>query len=185
MNDKKVLRKQIGQELSELTKPHYEHLSYKIAQNLYHDSSWKESHTIGITISKMPEVDTFQIIRKAWEEKKRIVIPKCFPNDRSMEFRTLTAFNQLESVYYGLFEPIVDLTEFVSKKDIDLIIVPGLGFTKQGYRLGFGGGYYDRYLQDYQGCTLSLAFNRQIMQTLPVESHDIPVAKIITEAAGN
>lgn len=182
MNDKKVLRKQISQQLSKLTKPQYEHLSYKIAQDLYQETAWKESSTIGITISKMPEVDTYQIIRKAWEEKKRIVVPKCFPKDRSMEFRTLTAFNQLESVYYGLFEPIVDATQFVSKKDIDLIIVPGLGFTKQGYRLGFGGGYYDRYLLDYQGSTLSLAFHSQILQTLPIEPHDIPVAKIITDA---
>jgi 5-formyltetrahydrofolate cyclo-ligase len=181
MEEKKKLRKIIQQKLGELSKPQYEHLSYQIAQNLFSSSTWKESNTIGITISKMPEVDTYQIIRKGWEQNKRIVIPKCYPIDKSMKFRKLTAFNQLESVYYGLFEPIENETSEVPKEDIELLIIPGLAFTRNGYRLGFGGGYYDRYLMGFTGKKLSLAFNSQLVQTLPTESHDIPTHQIITE----
>lgn len=179
--DKKKLRNTLQNELKKLSKPEYEHFSYEIAQWLYRDPDWKNADTIGITISKMPEVDTYQIIRKAWEENKRIAVPKCIPETKTMVFRALTAFNELESVYYGLFEPIVELTKEVPKEEIDLMIVPGLGFTKEGYRIGFGGGYYDRYLQDYKGKTLSLAFSLQIVPSLPIEPHDIPVSKIITE----
>lgn len=184
MERKNKLRKQMMDSLKEIDKPQYEHLSYEIAQSLYKDSFWKEAKTIGITVSKYPEVDTYQMIRKAWEEGKRVVIPKCLPKTKEMVFRTLTQFNQLESVYYGLLEPIEELTHEVSANEIDLLIVPGLAFSMDGYRVGFGGGYYDRYLTGYKGHTLSLAFPQQLIEELPVEGHDLPVEKIITTNKG-
>ena len=134
------------------------------------------------TISKTPEVDTFQIIRKAWEQGKRIAVPKCEPKSRALEFRELKRFSQLETVYFGLYEPIVSETKSVDHEEIDLVVVPGLAYSKNGYRLGFGGGYYDRFLANYQGNTLSLAFQKQLVAELPVENHDLAVEKIITEA---
>ncbi|MEQ2526185.1 5-formyltetrahydrofolate cyclo-ligase [Robertmurraya yapensis] len=181
MKEKKQIRKQIQQQLVDLSKPDYEHFSYQIAQRLFAESFWKVSNTISITISRMPEVDTYQIIRRAWEEKKTVVVPKCYPSNRTMKFRVLKAFNELESVFYGLYEPKEDVTDEVDKKHIDLMIVPGLAFTKSGERLGFGGGYYDRYLEGYDGKKISLAFQQQVVSSLPVESHDIPLQKIITE----
>nr|WP_197414446.1 5-formyltetrahydrofolate cyclo-ligase [Bacillus sp. FJAT-29937] len=181
MEDKKKLRKEIMEKLSMINKPQYEQFSYQIANQLYQDIYWQEAETVGITISKQPEVDTYQIIRKAWEEGKRLVVPKCLPKTRELVFRTLHRFDQLESVYYGLLEPIEAETDEVSPNEIDLIIVPGLAFTENGYRLGFGGGYYDRFLTKYNGHTLSLAFHDQIVANLPVEAHDIPVSKIITD----
>lgn len=180
MEAKHVLRKVLKKDLKALTLPDYEDFSYQIAQRLYQDSYWNEASTIAITISKAPEVDTFQIIRKAWEQGKRIVVPKCEPKSRTLDFRELTRFSQLESVFYGLFEPIVSETKKVNADDIDLVIVPGLAFSKTGYRLGFGGGYYDRYLAHYHGNTVALAFNMQIVPEIPFESHDIPVTKIIS-----
>ena len=179
--DKKALRKKYQAKLNELPKPLYEHYSYLIAQSLFHSKEWKEANTIGITVSRFPEVDTFQIIRKGWEEKKKIVVPKCYPKTKTLRFRVLTAFNELESVYYGLLEPIEAKTKEVENDVIDLLIVPGLLYTKEGYRLGFGGGYYDRFLVNYTGKTLTLAFSQQIVENLPIEEHDRPVRKIITE----
>lgn len=179
--DKKQLRIQMKGKLSSITKPLYEDKSYLIAQNLYREQSWMEANTIGITVSNQPEVDTYQIIRKAWELRKRVVVPKCIPGEKIMSFRILDRFSQLESVFYGLYEPIVQETIEVTKNEIDLLIVPGLAYTREGARLGFGGGYFDRYLQDYDGLTLSLAFSDQLVPTLPIENFDLPVAKIITE----
>lgn len=180
MYNKNSTRKQMKETLSRLTKPQYEDYSYKIACMLYEDEAWKQAQVIGLTVSKQPEVDTYQIIRKAWELGKQVVVPKCEPQAKRLIFRTLNEFSQLESVFYGLFEPIEELTKEVEAKRIDLVIVPGLAYTKEGYRLGFGGGYYDRYLQNYHGKTLSLAFNDQLVPSLLVEEHDIPVSKIIT-----
>jgi 5-formyltetrahydrofolate cyclo-ligase len=180
MSEKKLARKQMIETLSKLTKPLYEDYSYKIAQQLYQDDDWKNADVIGITLSKFPEVDTYQIIRKAWEEGKKVVVPKCYPKDKSMIFYQLTEFSQLESVYFGLLEPKESRTEAVEASEINLVVVPGLAYTKSGYRIGFGGGYYDRYLKNYTGKTLILAFENQIVPQMDVEEHDIPIQKIIT-----
>ncbi len=178
--EKNTLRQKMKETLHRISKPLYEHYSYQIAQTLYDDPLWKSSQTIGITISNPPEVDTYQIIRKAWDEGKTVVIPKCLPKEKQMNFRILERFNQLESVYFSLLEPIEASTTRVDPEEIDLLIVPGLAFTMEGYRLGVGGGYYDRFLQNYHGKTVSLAFREQMVNQLPKEPHDIPVEKIIT-----
>ncbi|MEH7086164.1 5-formyltetrahydrofolate cyclo-ligase [Neobacillus drentensis] len=180
MNNKLSIRKDMKEQLSSLTKLLYEDYSNNIAGRLYDDQDWKEAQVIGITISKKPEVDTYQIIERAWELGKQVVVPKCDPKEKKMTFRRITDFSQLETVYYGLLEPIESLTNPMSADRIDLIIVPGLAYTREGYRLGFGGGYYDRYLQNYNGKTLSLAFAEQLVPQFHVEEHDIPVSKIIT-----
>ena len=179
--NKKQSRDEIRRKLKSLTKPYYEDKSLRIAQKLYHEQSWINANTIGITISNYPEVDTYQIIRKAWELNKQVAVAKCIPNKKTLEFRVLERFSQLESVFYGLFEPIVESTRQVSKDQIDFLIVPGLAFTRKGERLGYGGGYFDRYLEDFSKSTLSLAFNDQLVSSLPIEEYDIPVSKVITE----
>lgn len=183
MNDmigKKSIREEMKMKLSSLTKPYYEDLSFKIAKNLYNHEDWKQANVIGITISKEPEVDTYQIIRKAWELGKEVVAPKCDPKGKTISFYKITEFSQLESVFYGLFEPITEKTIEMKPDDINLLIVPGLAYTRKGFRLGFGGGYYDRYLMNFNGKTVSLAFHFQVIPQVPVEKHDIPVSKIIT-----
>lgn len=180
MVDKKGMRTQLKEMLSKLSEPLYEDLSKQIATHLFDDEDWKQANVIGITISKFPEVDTYRIIKKAWEQGKLVAVPKCYPKEKKMSFRLLTEFSQLESVFYGLLEPIEEKTKVINHEQIDLLLVPGLAYTIEGFRLGFGGGYYDRYLKDYSGKTVSLAFQSQIIPQLKVENHDIPVEKIIT-----
>lgn len=98
-----------------------------------------------------------------------------------MQFREMRSYDELENVYMDLFEPRMDATQLITSDQIDLIIVPGLVFDRRGYRIGYGGGYYDRYLQTYQGLKISLAYSFQTTDTLPHEEFDIPVDHIITE----
>src|SRR5690554_6507589 len=100
MQEKKVIRKEIKEKLLSISKPLYEHQSFMIAQSLQEDPFWKSANTIGITISDFPEVDTSQIIRRAWEQGKKVVVPKYIPDGRKMDSRQLKQFNQLESVYF-------------------------------------------------------------------------------------
>ncbi len=167
-------------QLQTISKPQYEQMSYQIALQLYNNASFTSASHIGITISKFPEVDTYQIIRTAWQLGKKVSVPKCIPENRQMVFRQLEQFDQLESVYSNLFEPIVEKTVQTDSAEIDLLLVPGLAFSKKGYRLGFGGGYYDRFLQNYKGNTISLAFAIQLQEEIPLQNHDLAVQKIIT-----
>ena len=112
---------------------------------------WAEAKTIGITLSMENEVNTYPIIEKAWKEGKRVVVPKCNKETRTMSFRQISNFDQLETVYMNLREPIPALTEEVNADEIDLQIVPGVAYTERGERIGYGGGYYDRYLVHYKG----------------------------------
>ncbi|MDX8359589.1 5-formyltetrahydrofolate cyclo-ligase [Cytobacillus sp. IB215316] len=180
MEEKHHLRNIVKKSLHKIDDYTYHDWSHLISQRLFSHRLWKDTNTIGITISKRPEVDTIPIIEKAWKHNKKVVVPKCHPKKKKMTFREISSFDQLEMVYYGLQEPIEELTKETASHDIDLLIVPGLCFTKTGDRLGFGGGYYDRYLVNYIGNTVSLAFAIQIVQALPTESFDKRVQRILT-----
>ncbi|CAH0316928.1 5-formyltetrahydrofolate cyclo-ligase [Peribacillus sp. Bi96] len=177
--NKKMLRQEVRSRLRELTKEDHEELSNRIAENLFSLEEWKKAKTIGITISIPPEVPTVRIIEQAWSEGKEVAVPKCDPEKKTMEFKKISSFNQLESVYSGLLEPVSETAKAL-KEELDVLIVPGLAFTREGYRLGFGGGYYDRYLSFYRGVTMALAYELQIMDELPIEVHDKAVGKLIT-----
>ncbi|MFC9415567.1 5-formyltetrahydrofolate cyclo-ligase [Bacillus mobilis] len=182
MREEKLrLRKQIIEHMNSLSEERYTTLSEQIAFSLYAQKEWAEAKTIGITLSMENEVNTYPIIEKAWEQGKKVVVPKCNKGTRTMTFRQISNFDQLETVYMNLREPIPALTEEVGADDIDLQIVPGVAYTGRGERIGYGGGYYDRYLVHYKGKTLSLAYSFQMVEHIPVEPFDKNVEKIITE----
>lgn len=179
--DKKTLRKQVRDKLRSLTMEQYEEKSKKIAEQLFQLQEWKKANCIGITISIFPEVNTYPIIEKAWEQGKNVAAVKCVPETRGLEFYQINDFTQVEKGFYGLYEPVVEMTIKVDPKDIQLVIVPGLAFTNEGKRLGVGGGYYDRFLPMYKGKTVSLAFDEQLLEDIPVEPHDWYVQKVVGE----
>lgn len=180
IQQKKEIRQQMKQQLQHLKRPQYEHFSYQIAQYLYREKDFQSAAHIGLTLSNIPEVDTYQIIRTCWELGKKVSVPKCIPETKEMDFRSIERFDQLESVYYHLYEPIVKQSTSTNSSSIDLLLVPGLVYSKDGYRVGFGGGYYDRYLTDFQGNTISLGFSMQLVDRIPFEDHDRKIQKIIT-----
>ena len=161
----------------------FEHDTYtnRIVHSLYSHDIWKNAHTIGITISRHPEIETKGIIERAWKESKNIVIPKCEPRTHKMEFYYYRPNTVLESVYSGLKEPLPDKENKVDSSQIDVMIVPGLVFSKAGYRIGFGGGYYDRYLASFNGTKISLSYTIQIRDDIPVDKFDIPVDYLFTD----
>ncbi|MGE8078136.1 5-formyltetrahydrofolate cyclo-ligase [Peribacillus loiseleuriae] len=179
VDNKRKIREEMKRRLSSLSILEHTQLSREIAQKVFELKEWKQAETIGITVAVHPEPETNFIIEQAWIEGKRVAVPKCIPSSKALDFRYIASFSELETVYYGLKEPVLT-TELAPKGDLSLLIVPGLAFTRKGYRLGFGGGYYDRFLTDYKGNLFSLAFELQLMEHLPIEPHDIPVSKIIT-----
>ncbi|CAG9619305.1 5-formyltetrahydrofolate cyclo-ligase [Sutcliffiella rhizosphaerae] len=180
MNEKILLRREMKEILSRLNIETYRENSLNIQDRLFSSDDWKNANTIGVTISRFPEVDTKRIIEKSWEMGKKIAVPKCHSKNREMQFYYLESFSQLETVYFGLHEPIVSEVKPCQKKEIELMLVPGLVYDYKGYRIGFGGGYYDRYLLDFIGVKIALAFDKQVVKRITKDEYDVPVHKIIT-----
>lgn len=139
---------------------------------------WKNSNSVGITLSTFPEIETKNIIERAWAEGKQVYIPYSGKN-RKLTFYSYTLDTELEVSHFGMMEPKVR-TVVIPKDEIDLVVVPGLVYNEAGYRIGFGGGYYDRYLADYTGKTCAILYPFQLDEQIHVlvESFDIAVQKL-------
>lgn len=179
--DKVMQRKSVLALLNRMTIEEYREKSAAVVCRLIEDPAFLKAETIGMTLSAFPEVDTSGLLDACWTAGKKVAVPKCYPAIREMDFRMIENMNQLEVVYMKLQEPIVSRTTYIKPDGIDLLIVPGVVFSKLGFRIGFGGGYYDRFLVNYNGVTRSLAFECQIAESIPVEPHDLPVQGIYTE----
>ncbi|MFD1363053.1 5-formyltetrahydrofolate cyclo-ligase [Lentibacillus salinarum] len=179
--EKKELRKHIIQRLQTIPDADRASIEEALTGHLVSSAVWQQADVIGITVSHGLEWNTEPIIQTAWKEGKTVCVPKCHPENRQMDFYIIHDYDQLETVYYKLREPIPEKTEKVAKQAIDLLVVPGLLFDREGYRVGFGGGYYDRFLTDFVHDKLALAANCQVVEKLPAEPFDIPVDAIITE----
>ncbi|MEC5422249.1 5-formyltetrahydrofolate cyclo-ligase [Virgibacillus sp. C22-A2] len=179
--NKKELRKSAIATLRTLPASDRESIENQLTHRLVKSSIWLNASTIGITMAQGFEWDTKKIIETAWSQNKDVCVPKCNPLDKSLTFYLLESYDQLEKVYYNLLEPKPKETKEVDKRTIDLLVVPGLLFDKKGFRIGFGGGYYDRFLQNFPNETVSIFSKLQLVDELPRESFDIAVDHLITE----
>ncbi|HEX6923530.1 MAG TPA: 5-formyltetrahydrofolate cyclo-ligase [Bacillales bacterium] len=181
MDEKKKLRNAMRERLRLLPDGTRKILCASIANKLTGLPEWQQAGVIGMTMSTKDEIDTKPIIRTAWAEEKRIAVPKADSKAKMMDFREIHSFGQVEEAFAGILEPMPDQTESISSEKLDLLVVPGLIFDQNGYRIGFGGGFYDRFLSKYRNQTISFAFEMQMVDRVPVESFDLPVDIIVTE----
>lgn len=150
-------------------------------QHLFESELWKKAKVVGVTLSQAHEWSTERIIEEGWQDSKMMAVPKCSPDNKQMQFYLLEDYNQLERVYFGLREPNPEVSPAVNKNEIDLLLVPGLLFDEKGYRIGYGGGYYDRFIEGFQGKTLMIASESQKFSSLPMEEYDQRVEYVLTE----
>ncbi|WP_290034048.1 5-formyltetrahydrofolate cyclo-ligase [Ligilactobacillus cholophilus] len=138
-----------------------------------------DSVTIGITLSKYPEVDTHNLISMLWNLGKELYAPVMRLGHR-MDFVRLDEHTQFKTNKFGICEPVWQESKINNQPDV--IIVPGVGFSlDNNQRIGFGGGYYDRFLHSFYGKKISLALHEQIIYNDKwlIEKTDIPLDKII------
>ncbi|ORO79838.1 5-formyltetrahydrofolate cyclo-ligase [Streptococcus oralis] len=169
------LRKQVLHEMKALSQKQKQAMDRVLTERFLNHSFYQEAKTIATYLSFPHEFQTQGLIKRALKESKKVLIPKTYPKGR-MEFVVYDP-QQLVKTSFGLLEPQGDL-EVVEPSQIDLIHVPGLVFTTEGYRIGYGGGYYDRYLENFAGHTMSTIYPCQI-QNFNSEDHDIPVQEVL------
>ena len=172
---KSELRKQVLHEMKAISQEQKQFIDQALTEQLLQHPFYQEAKVIATYLSFPHEFQTQELIEQALRDCKKVLIPKTYPKGR-MDFVVYDP-QQLVKTSFGLLEPQGDL-EVVDVSQIDLIHVPGLAFTMEGYRIGYGGGYYDRYLK--HGNTLSTVYPCQIRDFIP-EDHDIPVQEVLVD----
>ena len=172
---KAELRKQVLQEMKALSQEQKQAMDQALTERILQHPFYQEAKVIATYLSFPHEFQTQELIEQALKDGKKVLIPKTYPKGR-MDFVVYNP-QQLVKTSFGLLEPQGDL-EVVEPSQIDLIHVPGLAFTTEGYRIGYGGGYYDRYLEHFAGHTMSTIYPCQV-QEFNSENHDIPVQEVL------
>lgn len=142
---------------------------------------YKQCEKLFVFVSSPIEVDTTDIICQALSDGKQVAVPKCTDKNGKMEFYFIKSLNQLEKGTFGIMEPKENICEQVSDLGNGLCIVPGICFDMFGYRIGFGKGYYDRFLERFGGTTAGLCYSKCTEHELPRGNHDKRVDILITE----
>lgn len=174
--DKQSIRKQMKQARLDLSSKDYQDKSNLIITALKKHVFYKSANTIGIYVSCKQEVDTIHCIQDMLKDK-RVCIPKIA--NKQMEFYHITSLAHLKKNHFGILEPVNQ--PLVPKESIDLLIVPMLAFDHYGQRIGYGGGYYDRYLENYHGNTIGLAFSFQEVECVETSKYDMALDVILDE----
>ena len=181
MSDKTLLRKKYTALRDSLDSEYREACDNSIAQFLFLSEEYSFAKEIFVYVSARSEVDTFAVINRALADGKKVAVPHC--RDGLMNFYYIGSTDELVCSQFGI--PTVDVNKAVIAVPCDetLCVVPALSFDREGNRLGYGGGYYDTYFENYKGYRkIGIAFSEQISETaIPTEEYDIPLDDIVTE----
>lgn len=177
MEEKKVIRRQIFAARKAVTDEQMDAWSREIAKKVASLPEFVQAKRVLAYADYNHEVMTGYIIEEAWKAGKEVAVPKVVGKD--MIFYRFTDFHQLKPGYYGIPEPVEG--ETVDWKDA-LMIMPGVAFDRENHRVGYGGGFYDRFLEKHPDIVrVAVAFDFQILESVPVEPTDIFPQIIVTE----
>ncbi len=147
-----------------------------IARNLFESDEFKRAESVFIYVSLAKEVGTAEIIKRSLDEGKRVFVPvtdgdemRLVPIDKNTKFKK----GEL-GISVPVAEPVADVL-------VDIAIVPGLGFDMSGGRMGFGKGYYDRFLSKSLAKKIGLCFSELVVDEIAVDTHDVPMDMLVTE----
>lgn len=143
--------------------------------------AFRDAHTVHVFASFGSEVDTTPIMDRILESRKRCVLPVVIGGTREMEHACIRGRADLTPGFRGIPEPSPACPR-VDAREVDLVIVPGVAFDGRGGRLGYGGGFYDRFLLASGAHRVAVAFGIQVVGSVPREPHDLPVHVIVTES---
>ncbi len=184
--DKKTLRKEIITKRNNIDVTEKENKDKKILDRFYDSKYYKESKHIFVYISYGSEINTKEIINKAFKDNKKVYVPRTEFKTRLMDAVEIKSLDNLIKSSYGALEPSKE-EPYIDPNELDLIVVPGLAFDRNGGRMGYGAGFYDRYFKKISKENLSkviklaLTYDFQLLDEVPMSEQDVPVDYIITE----
>lgn len=144
---------------------------------------FQAARTVMLFLNFRDEVETTMLAMEVLTQGKELVLPRCAPGGTLETYRVMDLTKDIKSGTYGIREPKADEAARIEPRTIDLVIVPGVAFDRQGNRLGYGAGYYDRFFQRLPAAVplVAAVFECQLVPAVPVESHDHKMSRLITE----
>ena len=174
--NKQELRRAIRERKRAMTEEEIVERSNALAEKFYNSPAYQAASTIYGYLPYNQEVRTVPMLQRALDEGKRVAVPKVYGEE--MRFIYLEDLTQVSRGYAGIPEPIADAP--VADDQRALVLMPGLAFDPQGHRIGYGGGFYDRFLaQEPHHPTLALCYEFQMQAHLDTEEFDIPVDTVL------
>ena len=174
--DKTELRREIRARKRAMTEAEIEERSAKLAQLFFASRAYQNAKTIYGYLPYNQEVRTVPMLERALKDGKMVAVPTVYGDE--MKFLYLDDLTAVAKGYAGIPEPIAD--EPVAHDETALVLMPGLAFDPQGHRIGYGGGFYDKFLAaEPNHPTLALCYEFQMLPKLDVEDHDIPVDMVL------
>ena len=175
--DKKELRQVIRQKKRAMTEEMIVSASRELAIQLYATSVYQNAKTVYGYMSYNQEVRTIPILEQALQDGKRVAVPKVYGD--TMRFIYLNDLSQVSPGCMGIPEPVADGP--VAEDQTALVLMPGLAFDAEGNRMGYGGGFYDKFLaQELEHPTVALCYSFQLVDHIPAEEYDIPVDLVLS-----
>ncbi|MCK9408173.1 MAG: 5-formyltetrahydrofolate cyclo-ligase [Bacteroidetes bacterium] len=180
MKNKIRLREELKGKRLEISKNEVQKRSKLIVEELLSLPDFFRADIVHTYIStKNNEVDTHDLIRLLLKQKKRVVVPIADKATKTMRHSELFSLSELVGGAYGILEP--RMCRPVPVSDLQVVIVPALAVDRKGHRLGFGAGFYDRFLHDVKLPTIALAYDFQVIDEVPQEPTDVPVSYVVTD----
>lgn len=176
---KKELRVKIKEKISRLSQDYCRRADQKIFENVIGLNEYKAADTVFCYVGTANEIDTMPILMHALESGRRLGVPKCVSKG-IMEVYEIKSIEDLAVGAYGIMEPVQGCRR-LSPKEIQFVCVPCLTCSSDGKRLGFGGGFYDRYLQHVK-CPKAVLCRGEVMdENIPMDIHDLVMDIVVTE----
>ena len=174
--DKKEFRRQIRERKRAMTAQEIESKSQALAELFFASEQYRQAKTLYGYLPYNQEVRTVPMLQKALEDGKRVAVPKVYGEE--MRFIYMEDLSQVSLGYAGIPEPIADGP--VAEDPEALVLMPGMAFDSQGHRIGYGGGFYDKFLaSEPNHPTVALCYDFQVMDRLETEEFDIPVDLVL------
>ena len=151
----------------------------KIIEFLFNTVEYGTAKTIFAYVGTETEIDTVPLLKAAIKDGKLLFVPLCI-GEGEMALKRITSLSELHAGFHGIMEPDADAPEILPD-ELDLAIIPCVSCAQDGRRLGYGGGFYDRFLAQYKGLSIMLCRTAHMREDIPTDRYDINVHTIITE----
>lgn len=153
----------------------------KILKRILVSHHYKKAKTLLCFVSTKDEVDTHALIKQAFIDGKTVAVPKCINKKGSMHFFVINSFDDLKKSNFGILEPDKETSKRLLDFTDSICILPGFVFDKYGIRIGYGKGYYDRFLSKYQGKKIGVCYDNCMTDLLPRGKYDVAADMVVTQ----